>query len=171
MEPGRQPLHTITGLLPSEKGNCKWRDRILPKSACSQNYVHGSRTRTGRTSCICRSERIPESGNGYTQEKTKRRIEQTLARVYERFPSFERKKRPESRNTLRWRAADAGNGTALMSKTETDRHGRASMGLSPIFCKQIFDIIKEVRKREHDSISQSRMRRKFLWKSQTAPMY
>ena len=65
-------LHTITGLLPSKKGTVTFEGQDITKSACSQNCIHGSRTRTGRTSCICRSERIPESENGCIHKKRQR---------------------------------------------------------------------------------------------------
>ena len=130
-------LHTITGLLPSKKGTVTFEGQDITKVPAHKIVYMGSRTRTGRTSCIRRSERIPESEKWvHTQEKDKEEIEQTLAMVYERFPSFERKKRPESRNTLRWRAADAGNGTGAYVKTETDRHGRAFHGTFTNLCKR-----------------------------------
>ena len=81
----------------------------------------------------------------HTQEKDKEEIEQTLAMVYERFP-FERKKNQESRNTLGGEQQMLAMGRALMSKPKLIVMDEPSMGLSPIFVNEIFDIIKEVRK-------------------------
>lgn len=129
-------LHTITGLLPSKKGTVTFEGQDITKVPAHKIvYMGVAHVPEGRRVFADLSVYQNLKMGAYTR-KDKEEIEQTLAMVYERFPSFERKKRPESRNTLRWRAADAGNGTGAYVKTETDRHGRAFHGTFTNLCKR-----------------------------------
>ena len=106
-------LHTITGLLPSKKGTVTFEGQDITKVPAHKIVYMGV-------------AHVPEG----------RRVFADLS-VYQnlKMGAYTRK---ESRNTLRWRAADAGNGTGAYVKTETDCHGRAFYGAITNLCKRDF---------------------------------
>ena len=81
----------------------------------------------------------------YTR-KDKEEIEQTLAMVYERFPRLKERKDQRAGTLSGGEQQMLAMGRALMSKPKLIVMDEPSMGLSPIFVNEIFDIIKEVRK-------------------------
>ena len=124
-------LHTITGLLPSKKGTVTFEGQDITKVPAHKIvYMGVAHVPEGRRVFADLSVYQNLKMGAYTR-KDKEEIEQTLAMVYERFPRLK-----ESWNTLRWRAADAGNGTGAYVKTETDRYGRAFHGTFTNLCKR-----------------------------------
>ena len=81
----------------------------------------------------------------YTR-KDKEEIEQTLAMVYERFHRLKERKDQRAGTLSGGEQQMLAMGRALMSKPKLIVMDEPSMGLSPIFVNEIFDIIKEVRK-------------------------
>ena len=127
-------LHTITGLLPSKKGTVTFEGQDITKVPAHKIvYMGVAHVPEGRRVFADLSVYQNLKMGAYTR-KDKEEIEQTLAMVYERFPRL--KERKDQRNTLRWRAADAGNGTGAYVKTETDCHGRAFHGTFTNLCKR-----------------------------------
>ena len=120
-------LHTITGLLPSKKGTVTFEGQDITKVPAHkivyQNLKMGAYTR-----------------------KDKEEIEQTLAMVYERFPRLKERKDQRAGTLSGGEQQMLAMGRALMSKPKLIVMDEPSMGLSPIFVNEIFDIIKEVRK-------------------------
>ena len=70
----------------------------------------------------------------------------TMADVYERFPRLKERKRQLAGTLSGGEQQMLAMGRALMSKPKLIVMDEPSMGLSPIFVNEIFDIIKEVRK-------------------------
>lgn len=82
----------------------------------------------------------------YTRKDKNEIAQRALEMVYKRFPRLKERQgqRSGTLSDRRRRAADAGYGRALMNKPRIILMDEPSMGLSPIFVNEIFDIIKEV---------------------------
>ena len=81
----------------------------------------------------------------YTR-KDKDQIAETLEMVYKRFPRLKERKDQRAGTLSGGEQQMLAMGRALMSKPKLIVMDEPSMGLSPIFVNEIFDIIKEVRK-------------------------
>ena len=81
----------------------------------------------------------------YTR-KDKQEIAETLAKVYESFPRLEERKNQLAGTLSGGEQQMLAMGRALMSKPKIILMDEPSMGLSPIFVNEIFDIIQEVSK-------------------------
>ena len=79
----------------------------------------------------------------YTR-KDKNEIEASLQMVYKRFPRLEERKNQLAGTLSGGEQQMLAMGRALMSHPKIILMDEPSMGLSPIFVNEIFDIIKEV---------------------------
>lgn len=79
----------------------------------------------------------------YTR-KDKNEIAESLAKVYKSFPRLEERKNQLAGTLSGGEQQMLAMGRALMSKPKIILMDEPSMGLSPIFVNEIFDIIKEV---------------------------
>ena len=79
----------------------------------------------------------------YTR-KDKKEIEESLANVYKRFPRLEERKNQMAGTLSGGEQQMLAMGRALMSKPKIILMDEPSMGLSPIFVNEIFDIIRAV---------------------------
>ena len=83
---------------------------------------------------------------GAFTRKDKEEIEETLIRVYKRFPRLEERKNQIAGTLSGGEQQMLAMGRALMSHPKIILMDEPSMGLSPIFVNEIFDIIQEVSK-------------------------
>ena len=83
---------------------------------------------------------------GAFTRKDKEEVEETLIRVYKRFPRLEERKNQIAGTLSGGEQQMLAMGRALMSHPKIILMDEASMGLSPIFVNEIFDIIQEVSK-------------------------
>ena len=81
----------------------------------------------------------------YTR-KDKNEVEETLEKVYERFPRLKERKNQMAGTLSGGEQQMLAMGRALMSKPKIILMDEPSMGLSPILVNEIFDIIQEVSK-------------------------
>ena len=79
----------------------------------------------------------------YTR-KDKNEIEESLKMVYKRFPRLEERKNQLAGTLSGGEQQMLAMGRALMSKPKIILMDEPSMGLSPIFVEEIFNIIKEI---------------------------
>ena len=79
----------------------------------------------------------------YTR-KDKNEIEESLANVYKRFPRLEERRNQMAGTLSGGEQQMLAMGRALMSKPKIILMDEPSMGLSPIFVNEIFDIIQAV---------------------------
>ena len=81
---------------------------------------------------------------GAFTRKDKDEIAKTLEMVYKRFPHLERRKNQVAGTLSGGEQQMLAMGRALMSHPKILLMDEPSMGLSPLFVNEIFDIIKEV---------------------------
>ena len=81
---------------------------------------------------------------GAYNRKDKNEIAESLANVYKRFPRLEERKNQRAGTLSGGEQQMLAMGRALMSKPRIIVMDEPSMGLSPIFVNEIFDIIQKV---------------------------
>lgn len=137
-------LHTITGLLAPKSGSVLFEGKDITKipghKIVSMGMAHvpeGRRVFANLT--VLQNLKL----GAYTR-KDKREIEDTLQMVYRRFPRLEERKNQVAGTLSGGEQQMLAMGRALMSHPQIILMDEPSMGLSPIFVNEIFDIIKEV---------------------------
>ena len=137
-------LHTITGLLRPKTGSIMFDGvditRIAPHKIVSMGMAHvpeGRRVFSELT--VLQYLRL----GAYTR-KDKNEIEESLAGVYKRFPRLEERKNQIAGTLSGGEQQMLAMGRALMSKPKIILMDEPSMGLSPIFVNEIFQIIQDV---------------------------
>ena len=121
-------LHAVTGLTPVKSGHISMGmahvpegRRVFAQLSVYQNLKMGAYTR-----------------------KDKDEIRQTLDMVYEHFPRLEERKNQMAGTLSGGEQQMLAMGRALMSHPKIILMDEPSMGLSPIFVNEIFEIIKKV---------------------------
>ena len=139
-------LQTITGMLQAKKGHILFEGQDITKVPAHKIvYMGVAHVPEGRRVFADLSVYQNLKMGAYTR-KDKEEIEQTLAMVYERFPRLKERKDQRAGTLSGGEQQMLAMGRALMSKPKLIVMDEPSMGLSPIFVNEIFDIIKEVRK-------------------------
>ena len=138
-------LHTITGLLSPKKGSVMYEGTDITKTPAHKIVSLGmAHVPEGRRVFADLSVYENLKMGAYTR-KDKNEVEETLERVYERFPRLKERK-SQMAGTLSGEQQMLAMGRALMSKPKIILMDEPSMGLSPILVNEIFDIIQEVSK-------------------------
>ncbi|MBQ6733958.1 MAG: ABC transporter ATP-binding protein [Lachnospiraceae bacterium] len=134
-------LHTISGLIPMRKGQMifdgKDLSRIKPHALAAMGMAHvpeGRRVFADMT--VLQNLKL-----GAFSRKQKAETEETLQMVYARFPRLEERKNQIAGTLSGGEQQMLAIGRALMSRPKLVLMDEPSMGLSPIFVNEIFDII------------------------------
>lgn len=137
-------LHTVTGLLPAKKGSVLFEGKDITKvpghKIVSMGMAHvpeGRRVFAQLT--VLQNLKL----GAYTR-KDKGEIEETLKVVYNRFPRLEERKNQLAGTLSGGEQQMLAMGRALMSHPKLIVMDEPSMGLSPIYVNEIFDIIQNI---------------------------
>ncbi|HIR56031.1 MAG TPA: ABC transporter ATP-binding protein [Candidatus Gallacutalibacter pullicola] len=137
-------LHTITGLLTPKKGTVTFEGKDITHVPAHKIVSMGiAHVPEGRRVFADLSVYQNLRMGAYTR-KDKTEIETTLAAVYKRFPRLEERKNQRAGTLSGGEQQMLAMGRALMSKPKLIVMDEPSMGLSPIFVNEIFDIIQEI---------------------------
>ena len=137
-------LHTITGLLSPKKGEVLFEGQDITKipahkivSAGMAHVPEGRRVFAQLT--VYENLKL-----GAFTRKDSKEFEETLASIYRRFPRLEERRNQLAGTLSGGEQQMLAMGRALMSHPKIIVMDEPSMGLSPIFVNEIFDIVKEV---------------------------
>ena len=137
-------LQTITGMIPAKKGHVIFDGVDITKIPGHKIVPMGmAHVPEGRRVFAQLSVYDNLMLGAYTR-KDKKEIEETLQMVYDHFPRL-KERRAQMAGTLSGGEQQMlAMGRALMSKPRIILMDEPSMGLSPIFVAEIFEIIKEI---------------------------
>ena len=137
-------LHTVSGLIAPKSGSVIFEGQDITKVpahkivSMGMAHVPEGRRVFGSLS-VLQNLRL----GAYTRS-SKDEVEETLQKVYKRFPRLEERKNQLAGTLSGGEQQMLAMGRALMSNPRIILMDEPSMGLSPILVNEIFDIIKEV---------------------------
>ena len=137
-------LHTVTGLIAPKAGRIEFEGTDITKTPAHKIVSMGmAHVPEGRRVFAQLSVYENLKLGAYTRSD-KTEIEQTLEMVYKRFPRLKERRNQAAGTLSGGEQQMLALGRALMSHPKIILMDEPSMGLSPIFVNEIFDIIKEV---------------------------
>ena len=139
-------LHTISGLLQASSGNIIYDGKDITKVQAHKIVNLGiSQVPEGRR-VFAQLSVLENLKLGAFIRKDKDGIEEDLRNIYERFPRLEERKNQLAGTLSGGEQQMLAMGRALMSRPRIILMDEPSMGLSPIYVSEIFDIIKSINK-------------------------
>ena len=137
-------LHTLTGLLPSKQGSIVFEGVDITKTPAHKIVEMGiAHIPEGRRVFSQLSVYENLIMGAYTR-KDKKEIAENMENVYKRFPRLKERKTQRAGTLSGGEQQMLAMGRALMSNPKMIVMDEPSMGLSPIFVNEIFDIIEKV---------------------------
>lgn len=137
-------LHTITGLLSAKAGSIMYQGKDITKmpgyKLVSMGIAH---VPEGRRVFAHLSVLQNLKMGAYTR-KDKKEIDSTLEMIYKRFPRLKERKEQPAGTLSGGEQQMLAMGRALMSHPKLIVMDEPSMGLSPIYVNEIFDIIQSI---------------------------
>ena len=137
-------LQTITGLIPSKSGKIFYEGKDITKipghKLVSMGIAH---VPEGRRVFASLSVLQNLKLGAYTRSD-KKELEDTLQMIYKRFPRLEERKNQMAGTLSGGEQQMLAMGRALMSHPKLIVLDEPSMGLSPIYVNEIFDIIQKI---------------------------
>ena len=137
-------LQTITGMLNAKAGSILFEGEELTKipghKIVSMGMAHVPQGRR----VFAQLSVLENLKLGAYTRKDKDEIEESLQRVYKSFPRLEERKNQLAGTLSGGEQQMLAMGRALMSHPKIILMDEPSMGLSPIFVNEIFDIVKEI---------------------------
>ncbi len=137
-------LHTITGLVNAKRGSIQYRGQELTKVAAHKIVSLGMAHVPEGRRIFSQLTVLENLKMGAFTRKDPKEIEESLQMVYRRFPRLEERKNQVGGTLSGGEQQMLAMGRALMSKPSIILMDEPSMGLSPIFVSEIFDIIREI---------------------------
>ena len=138
-------LHTVTGLLSARSGHIMYEGTDITKipgyKLVSMGIAHVPEgRRVFYTLTVLQNLKL----GAYTR-KDKAEMDATLNMIYQRFPRLkERVNQPAVQKQKNFRSTYIAMGRALMSHPKLIVLDEPSMGLSPIYVNEVFDIIQSI---------------------------
>ena len=139
-------LQTITGLISTKKGQIFFEGQEITHVPAHKIVSMGMAHVPEGRRVFAQLSVLDNLKLGAFTRKDKEEIEETLIRVYKRFPRLEERKNQIAGTLSGGEQQMLAMGRALMSHPKIILMDEPSMGLSPIFVNEIFDIIQEVSK-------------------------
>ena len=137
-------LHTITGLLEAKKGTVTFDGKDITKVPAHRIVTMGMAHVPEGRRVFSNLTVFQNLKMGAYTRKDKTEIEESLKTVYKRFPRLEERQNQLAGTLSGGEQQMLAMGRALMSHPRIILMDEPSMGLSPIFANEIFDIIKKV---------------------------
>ena len=137
-------LHTVTGLINQKAGKIEFEGKDISHTPAYKIVAEGmAHVPEGRRVFAELSVYDNLMMGAYTR-KDKKEIAETLAMVYKRFPRLEERKKQMAGTLSGGEQQMLAMGRALMSHPKLIVLDEPSMGLSPIYVNEVFDIIQSI---------------------------
>ena len=137
-------LHSITGLIAPKKGQILFEGQDITSTPAHKIVSMGMAHVPEGRRVFAQLTVLENLKMGAFTRKDKDEIEESMIRVYKRFPRLEERKNQMAGTLSGGEQQMLAMGRALMSRPMIILMDEPSMGLSPIFVNEIFDIIREV---------------------------
>lgn len=137
-------LHTVTGLIPSKEGSIIYEGKNITRLPGYKLVPMGiAHVPEGRR-VFAHLTVLQNLKMGAYTRSDKKEMEDTLAMIYKRFPRLEERKEQMAGTLSGGEQQMLAMGRALMSHPKLIVMDEPSMGLSPIYVNEIFDIIQKI---------------------------
>ena len=137
-------LQTITGLIPSKSGHIVYDGKDITRMPGHKLVSMGMAHVPEGRSVFAQLAVLQNLKLGAYTRKDKAEIEETLKVIYSRFPRLEERKNQMAGTLSGGEQQMLAMGRALMSHPKLIVMDEPSMGLSPIYVNEIFDIIQKI---------------------------
>ena len=137
-------LQTITGLIPAKAGKIVYEGQDITRIASHRLVGMGMAHVPEGRRVFAQLTVLQNLKLGAYTRKDKAEVEETLKTIYARFPRLEERKNQPAGTLSGGEQQMLAMGRALMSHPRLIVMDEPSMGLSPIYVNEIFDIIKEI---------------------------
>lgn len=137
-------LHTITGLIMADRGTVQFEGKEITKVPAHKIVGMGMAHVPEGRRVFANLTVLQNLKMGAYTRKDKNEIEKTLETVYTRFPRLKERQNQMAGTLSGGEQQMLAMGRALMSHPKIILMDEPSMGLSPIFVNEIFDIIQSV---------------------------
>lgn len=140
-------LNTISGLIQPTSGEVTYKDKLINKSSTQDIVASGiSQVPEGRR--VFSGMTVKENLDmGAFLRNDRSGIQKDLDRVYESFPVLKERLQQDAATLSGGEQQMLAMGRALLSNPELLLLDEPSMGLAPLFIKEIFNIIQEINDR------------------------
>ena len=139
-------LHTITGLVHAKHGSVMFGGKDLTKTPAHKIVSMGMAHVPEGRRVFAQLSVLENLMLGAYTRKDKAEIQESLKHVFKRFPRLEERRGQMAGTLSGGEQQMLAMGRALMSKPSIILMDEPSMGLSPLYVSEIFDIIQEINK-------------------------
>lgn len=139
-------LHTLSGLIQADKGEIVYKDQNITTIPGHKIVNLGMAQVPEGRRVFAEMTVLQNLKMGAYTRKDKVEMDETLKTIYQRFPRLEERKSQLAGTLSGGEQQMLAMGRALMSHPEIILLDEPSMGLSPIFVNEIFDIIEKINK-------------------------